>query len=603
MKKVLSICMFALLAIALVACDAAEPITVTVEKEVIVEVEVEKIVEVEKEVIVEVEVEKEVPVDMTPSPDVEGVVYHWMPGSIEANITATIDLLAADPTSVMVIFENEVLEDFVDYEIASSTLTIFGAYLNEKALELGEHTVKVVSAQGMTEFTIVVVDDPRDTSIATTSVIGINMSEVSNYTVVAPIVGAPELMITELSTDMGKYDYIEVFNNTTEPYNLKGHRIVFADLTKQNLLSQGIFEEPYGMSGGAFIYQEDYIIPALSSAVIWMVNAYPWAVESTADEFGIRRVYEAEGAESSLFGTSAENLSIEKFKEIYSLGEEVQVFPVRCQYMLMNGTYSNDGEGMGAPVAKSSKWGGVNSSIANRGVQIQKFNLDAEYSIAGMVDVPVGATYYKYEVGVLNQEENVYTDGVFDPTKVNAYGTGTTMREGVNIFYARILFYNDLDEFVGYTTSAESIDAYNADKAPYVKMIETAVTPISTALVYPKIDVVLTDVEGQQVETLEAVKWGAMHSLEYTIPVEGSTVMRFIPREEANRYADIYVNDVEALKTLKLDAIAPAVSEVLANKELIVPVDPAYSVTYLADGYNSIGKSGWFNFLLTEPTE
>ncbi len=527
--------------------------------------------------------------DPTPAPVGTPIVYHWVPGAITANVTATVDLKGASADSLEIAIDEDVLENIIDYELVDGTLTIFGQTLKDLELVVGEYAVKITTEYGSDEFTLEVVKDVREaTSVATETIKGLDMTKVASYVPTSVITNAPDLMITEVGVDMYEYSYVEVFNNTTEKYNLKNHRLVFADLTKQTMIEDELFEQPLGMASAAYIYQ-DYEIPALSSAVIWVVASYPWAQsDGTLMNGSAGKVMsEVEGAATHLFGSNPDNLSIEKFRNVYGLDDDVLVFPVRPQAALMNGTSVGDDFGFGAAPIKgeTSRLVTFNSKIANRGVQIQKFDLDKKIAVTDFE----GASYYKYEVGVLNQEEDIYTDGVFDRSKIEVYGG----RESVNAFYARKVYYNASDEVVGYGAKANAIDAYNANKESYLKMYSDIVTPLSTALIYGTYE---TDTEG----VVNLVNWGSYRSLEYTIPASAdSTLMRYIPLSGTRATYEAQLPS-ETTGALKLEGLAPEVAEINSDSDIIVPVSNAYPTDYLAEGYNTIGRGIGANFGLTE---
>ena len=233
------------------------------------------------------------------------------------------------------------MEEFIDYEYVEGVLTIFGTYLSEAELGLGTHTFEVSTEFGETEFTIeIVANASLGSSIPKEIVKGLDMTQIPSYLPTEVIEGAPDLMITEVSVDMGLYTYVEVFNNTNAPYNLKNHRLVFSNLALQTKLeSKGLFEQPLGMGSSAFIYQ-DYIIQPLSSAVIWLVSSFPWSQTSgnveIVDGTQGRAIIEAENVQANIFGDKPENLSIAKFRDVYGLAENVLVFPIRPQPCLVN---------------------------------------------------------------------------------------------------------------------------------------------------------------------------------------------------------------------------------------------------------------------------
>lgn len=521
---------------------------------------------------------EEVVLDLTPV--VTRVLYHWVPTAIDANVTAAVDLKGADAVTVK--FNGTALEEYLDYEYADGVLTIFGTYLDEEGFDLGSYTFKVVTEFGEADFTIeIVANASLGSSIPKEIVKGLDMTQIPSYQPTQVIAGAPELMITEVGVDMGLYSYIEVFNNTNAPYNLKNHRIVFGNLEKQEkLTSLGLFEEPLGMGAGFFIYQ-DYVIPPLSSAVIWLVASFPWSQVANSelhDGTTGNAIVEAGNVQSNIFGDKPENLSIAKFRALYGLSDDVLVFPIRTQACLVNGTSSGTADGLGAAPIKgsSSFFTGVNSSTASRGFQIQKFDLDKKIPVTDME----GVSYYKYDVNVVNREEDVYVDGVLDKSKISIFGG----RETINALYARKVYYDENDQIVGYATGAKAIDMYNADKEYYLQMYEEVVIPLSTALIYPNV------VDGA------AVKWGEMRSLEYTIPEADSTIMRYIPLEGMlATYQELY-QGTDLLNQLKLMGLAPEVPAISGNADIEVPISNAYPKDYLTQGYNTIGRVIVYNF-------
>lgn len=537
------------------------------------------------------------------APTVEGLIYHWMPGAIGADVTATVDLNGASYTSFKAfVGESELVVD-LDYELVDGTFTLFGTTLDNIVLGLGELTVTFESAYGSTDFDFVVVDNPVDTSIPTKTVTGYNVSNVPSYTPTAPIANAPALLITEIGGDSAQYNFIEVFNNTNAPYNLKGHRIVFADLAKQGTITANLFQEPLAMSGAAYIYQ-DYIIPALGKAYIWIVAAYPWSVEATASVLAEgRQIIEDADVASWVFGPNEMNLSIAKFQNRWNLNSSELVFPVRPQYMIHNNTSAYDPAlGLGQPVAKAaaSRWADINTSVANRGIQIQKVDQESYFPIGSDTTGPVGSVYYRYEWVVTNKEEDVYVNGVIDRTKIQAYGTPGTAnyRESINGVGIRKVYFDADHVQLGYgTTAGKAIDAYNTNNANYLTLYTEAVTAIVTALVYPDL------IEGETEGTVIASKWGPYLSLEYTLPVADSILMRYIPRVAEPGYAAFYADNVEALLTLKMAGLGLPVAALFQTAEVVVPESNVYPTDYLSSGWNTIGRFAEYNFVPQQPQQ
>ncbi|WP_025724383.1 bacterial Ig-like domain-containing protein [Acholeplasma granularum] len=530
------------------------------------------------------------------APIVVGLIHHWMPGAIDALVTASVDLTTASVDSFSIKYGEIVLEEFLDYELDGEELTIFGAFLHAQNLEPGVYEFTLISANGETPFEVSVVLDPRDTSIPTKLVEGIDMSGVEHFALTAPIAGAPSLLITEIGGDMGSNDFIEVFNNTTQPYNLKGHRIVFADTARAlNADPNLAFVEPFAMSSGVYIYQ-DYIIEPLSSAIIWVVNAYPWSLEAThTPNTEPREIIEDETVNSQIFGPNSSNLSIDKFKATWNFASDVDVFPVRPQYFIHNNTSAyNAVDGLGQPVAKAaaSRWAGFNTSIDNRAVQIQKVDQETYFEVSEDTTAPAGSVFFKYEWVVTNKEEEVYVDGVLDRAKLVGYGTpgSSNYRQSINGVGIRVEYFNAAKESLGYaTTTGKTVDAYNYGNANYLELYENAVTPIVSAMIYPRLE----DTAG----VLTTAKWGPRITLEYTVPAADSIFMRFIPRDSETIYETFYAD-----KPVRLAGLAKAVTETQQNNIIVVPESSAYPVSYLSDGWNTANKQGWFNFYLTKPS-
>ena len=175
------------------------------------------------------------------APQLTGEIYDWMPeqllitGLVATFVAPKVEIDEVTGAGMTVLINAIELEFLVDYDIVEDKLTIFGQALENANLALGQHLLKITTVHGTAELEFNVVDNPINTSIPTKTIKGYNMAEIEPVTITAPIADAPALLITEINFDLGVYEHIEVFNNTNEPYNLKGHRIVFADLAKQKL--------------------------------------------------------------------------------------------------------------------------------------------------------------------------------------------------------------------------------------------------------------------------------------------------------------------------------------------------------------------------------
>lgn len=119
----------------------------------------------------------------------------------------------------------------------------------------------------------------------------------ANATDVQVVADAPELLIIEAVLDtyyyyhyetMSGYEYIKVFNNTASDYNLKNHRIVVCNpIQGQNIENEDAKVGNEVLSTGFLfmsLIDEDFIIPSLSAALIW-IQPYYWTAGSGSNAF------------------------------------------------------------------------------------------------------------------------------------------------------------------------------------------------------------------------------------------------------------------------------------------------------------------------------
>ena len=517
------------------------------------------------------------------APKMEGKVVHWVPGVQAASVTYELDL--AGETEYDVLLNGKLLEEYVDFTYDESTkeFEILGTTLYDLELELGKYAGYVFTEGGYARFEVIVIASATEegSTIPMKTINDINLSAMQTITITEPIAGAADLFITEVSTDMGYYNYVEVFNNTTSEYNLKDHRIVFANLTQQGVsgATNGVFDKPLGGASAAYIYQ-DFKIPALSSAIIWIVNTTPWEVSSN-------KVSESAGAASLLLGDGEENLNVEKFKNVYGLDESVLVFPVRTNYMIGRSDYGNASSGWGTALSKSAsnRWSDINSSVADRGVQIQKMD---ESKVFETED----GKFYIIEMDVLNREEVIYADGKLDANDVLVANPGVnvagTNREFIHAIFARRVYVKSATDLTP-TEEVESltetgIDLYNMNTANYYAMFtEGFVTPVATALVYPDLTVnAETGEEG-------AAKWGKSYTtfaMQYQAPAAGEHLSKFIPLEgERAKYEAMFAENA-----LMLSGLGQEFAGYAANAEVKVPESNVYPTDYLSQNHNTAGR-------------
>ena len=521
------------------------------------------------------------------APKMAGKVVHWVPGVQAASVTYELDL--AGETEYDVLLNGKILEEYVDFTYDESTkvFEILGTTLYDLELELGKYAGYVFTEGGYARFEVIVIASATEegSTIPMKTINDINLSAMQTITITEPIAGVADLFITEVSTDMGHYNYIEVFNNTTEAYNLKDHRIVFADLTKQGATgaTNGLFDVPFGGAGAAYIYQ-DYKIPALSSAIIWIVNTTPWTVANN-------KVSEAAGAQSLILGDGEENLNVAKFKNVYGLDDSAVVFPVRTNYMIGRSDYGNLAGGWGTALAKSGTnlWTDINSSVANRAVQIQKMD-------ESMVFETEDGKFYTIEMDVLNREEDIYADGKLDANDVLVtnpdVAVAATNREFIHAVFARRVYVTSKTDLTPTGQALVTADGYNLygctttdtdEGRRYCSLFTSGfITPVATAIIYP--DLAMNDA-GEEA----AAKWGKSYTtfaMQYQAPATGEHLSKFIPLEgERAKYEAMFAGNA-----LMLSGLGQEFAGYAANAEVKVPESNAYPTDYLSQNHNTAGR-------------
>ena len=515
-----------------------------------------------------------------PAPKIEGKVIHWIPGAQNANVSYALD--RAGETDYYVVLNGQLLEEYVDYTCDEGVFEILGTTLYDMGLGLGKYDGYVFTKGGYVGFEVKVIATATEdgSTIPLKEIKDINLSAIASLEITEPIAGVADLFITEISADMGHYNYVEVFNNTTSTYNLKDHRIVFANLTQQGVsgATNGVFDKALGGASAAYIYQ-DYEIPALSSAIIWIVNTAPWEVSSN-------KVSEAAGAQSLILGDGEENLNVGKFKNVYGLDESTLVFPVRTNYMIGRSDYGNATSGWGTALSKSAsnRWSDINTSVADRGVQIQKMD---ETKVFETED----GRFYIIEMDVLNREEDIYADGKLDANDILVANPGVdvagTNREFIHAVFARRVYVKsatDLTPTDEVETLADTgIDLYNMNTANYYAMFtEGFVTPVATALIYP-------DLAAGEDGTEAAAKWGKSYTtfaLQYQAPAAGEHLSKFIPLAgDRAKYEAMYEGNA-----LALSGLAQEYEGYAADSVVLVPESSAYPTDYLAENHNTAGR-------------
>ncbi len=196
---------------------------------------------------------------------------------------------------------------------------------------------------------------------------------------IAVVEDAPDLLIFGMVLDTYKYfnyetmsafEYVKVFNNTNQPYNLKNHRIVLANpMMGQN------YEDADSKLGNAslvtghlfssFIDTDTFIEP-LKTALIWL-KPYYYTAGSGTDGY-------TKQFSSNLLQPEAYDQTIEDFRAFWHLDETTQVIKANNQPFIAKhplyldvGFYPIISPGAGQPYSHINR-------VLLRSLEIQKFD-------------------------------------------------------------------------------------------------------------------------------------------------------------------------------------------------------------------------------------
>lgn len=190
---------------------------------------------------------------------------------------------------------------------------------------------------------------------------------------------APDLLIFGIVLDSYKYynyetmsafEYVKVFNNTTEPYNLKGHRVVLCNpMQGQN------YEDENSKKGNASLVtghlfsgyiDEDFIIDPLSIALIWL-KPYYYTAGSGSEGY-------SKQFSSNLLQKEASLQTEADFREFWHLDENIKVLSLANQPFIGKhplalgvGFYPIISPGGGVPYTHLN-------TVLLRSLEIQKFD-------------------------------------------------------------------------------------------------------------------------------------------------------------------------------------------------------------------------------------
>ncbi len=514
------------------------------------------------------------------TPEAEPVLYHWMPNSPLANITANIDLLGAseDDLTITLVEGNKTLAKVDDYDIEDGLLTVYGEFLYVNTNNLGTYTLKLETPYGFTTFQYYVVDNPEDTSIPTKVITTTNLGALEPVQITEPIAGAPDLMITEVGADTGDYNmYVEIFNNTDKQFNLKGAILQLVDTNAANNKSSiatygGLFATPYGNK--PFVINVDFILEPFETGIVWLINGgnrRPWNMgpaNATGGHPGYHVVTEVPDANDYLLDYQGGNLSEAEFKSFQGIDSNVKIVVARDVGALGVNIYAHDENGFGAPLfAATAGFTSQNSSIANRAVQLLYF--DPEIRHSPDAQKPANASYMKVDVSTFNPSRDMYTNGVLDLSKFIAFNHVDGSRTMIDVLFIRRIYYNSNDEIIKYDNGFNLGQWGVQTNSYYLTLAQTAIQ--STALFYPPVS-----------GSAAAGRWGGVpskHGMQYTIPEPGEHLMRFLPRDNGANYTG-FVNATytdPVLNYVFQKGHAPYNADMF---KIVVPVDPNYNYDY-----------------------
>lgn len=522
------------------------------------------------------------------TPTLEGLIYHWMPNSTGASVTATVNLFGVEVEEAIVSVNGTELVEGLEFEIVDDVLELFGDFLVETSNELGEYTLTVETDHGVGTLKYHVVNDPKGTSIPTKEIEVSDMGSLEQANITEPIAGAPKLMITEVAADAGKHSYVEVFNNSKEKVNLKGHMLVWGALEhalNQTSIIDGLISLPMGTV--PFYINEDMELEPFETGIIWHIhggNRIPWDHGSYAE------IVESDTAKPWLFDWQGGNLTEEGFRKEHGIPNETKVVYVRGSQFSINNTTAHNEDGFGLTVWRGGGFGGVNSGTANRAVQLIYIDQTIKHEIHETdTNAPEGATYFKFEQGIINSEKDAYVDGVLDNSKLKSLnGTSATPRLSINTFYTRMAYYDKDNVLLGYDNQLNSAND-GASQSTYANAIYRSVAVqsiLSTAVVFPTFD-----------ENGAVARWGIGHGMEYSLPETGSHMMRFVPRSETadyNTFIDTTYTNLVTKEFVKL-GLGNLINEFSnAKKTVTVPVDNTYAYE-IPVRENSAGVTSKYN--------
>ena len=541
------------------------------------------------------------------SPVVTPKLWHWMPAAVGATCKYDVETFGANDDSFDLSYAGTPLLREVDFDFEDDELVIYGSILvTICGVNLGTFVFDLETDFGTTTLEVIVVDDPVGTSIPTKVVQGIDMRGVTQAEITSPVAG-PALLITGIlgGSRNDCFDYIEVFNNTSSPYNLINHKIVLSGVNYNPLQTtygtNGVMSNPIGQTFH-YIY-DNFILDPFETGLIWMINVRTWAPGTLTSGS-----YNNDVAEDSAF---AARVSLNDFRAEYGIDPNVKVYKSYQLYAIVNQTSAYDTVNfIGAAPSKASVW--VLGSTADRAIQIQKLDTETYFSNFSGTEATTAVSaktcaFFRYEPIMFNRDKDVYETGSLDHTKIKVYAG----RAQINIFGIRVRYFDSAKNDLGFSDNASlgyangALDIYNianvgttgaSAAVAYDKLHLNAMTSIVQAFMY-------TAINGSS-SIKWADKYGSPVELDYTLPLLDMSIansgktMRFIPKEDSSPLLT-WLNGQTTTSAVQKHAIAPAVPFLSATKNIVVPVSAAYPTTYLKYATTTAGISGWYNLGLT----
>lgn len=250
----------------------------------------------------------------------------------------------------------------------------------------------------------------------------------SNVTESYVVADAPELLILGIVLDtfhyyhyesMSGYEYVKVYNNTTEPYNLKNHRIALASpMQGQNYENVDSKVGNEVLSTGYLflsIVDEDFMIQPLSTALIWL-KPYNWIAGSGTNAFN------KEFSSALVHGDSetqkgAFNQTEEDFRAFWQLNENIPVWT--AENMPIIGKRPEGGTSDFFPILSpgaGTPYTHLNATLL-RSIEISKFN-----DQGGTAEISILNNYDKLTPEKRLNPDLIWTKPVFNAIEIKENG-------------------------------------------------------------------------------------------------------------------------------------------------------------------------------------